>query len=296
MSRDNQPLKAYTLTPGDVGKFISTIFSDSRAALKTAIEQQMRANTAELAKKNTAEVPLLWQLVPGATSAPDAATSGPNLTASGTSGEFDAPNSGSGPISLRAGAAPARRNDRLAIFAGIGVIALGVLVVAATGAYRKDPVEPVVVAPTPPALPVNVSPQVVVSVKATPAQARIFVDDVPLPTNPATSTFVKDGASHRLRVEAPGFQRKLEFLTYDSNTLSVDITLEPEVSVAKAPPVAAGIPQKRGGGAAAAAATPHVEQPPVSSPPVSVPPEQPPVTGVKPPVKPSIDKADPWKN
>ena len=277
-------------TARDIGKFVSALFADSRAALKTAIEQQMKANAtaSELAKKHTAEVPLLWQLVPGATGEISAAAgSTPSMTpVSGhNSGEFDAQRSGSAPISMRSSALPARRNDRLAIFAGIGVIALGVLVVAAAGAYRKHGVEPVVSGPAPTAVIVTVPPQVVVSVKATPSQAHIFVDDVPLPTNPATSTFVKDGTSHRLRVEAPGYQKKFEFITYDSNTVSVDIALEPEVA-ARTPIATSGLPSKRGSGGGAAA---RVAEAPavVAAPPVATPndptPKQP---VVAPPVAP----------
>ena len=274
-------------TTRDVGKFISTLFADSRAALKTAIEQQMKANAtaSELAKKHTAEVPLLWQLVPGATGeVPAASPSGASLVPAGgtPSGEFDAHRSGSEPISMRGSAVPARRNDRLAIFAGIGVIALGVLVVAATGAYRKHPVEPLVTTPAPSAVVVTVAPQVMVSVKATPSQAKIFVDDVPLPTNPATSTFVKDGASHRLRVEAPGFQKKLEFITYDSNTVSVDVTLEPEVVVAR-PTSPVGPQPRRGGGGAT-----RTEAPPVTPPPIVAQNDPKPTVVAPPPVAPVV--------
>ncbi|MEO6418976.1 MAG: serine/threonine-protein kinase, partial [Polyangiaceae bacterium] len=279
-------------TARDVGKFVSTLFEDSRAALKTAIEQQMRANASatEAAKKNTTEVPLLWQLVPNSTG---------DVAAVASSGEFDSPRSVSGPVSsMMPGPPEVRRKGRLAMLAGIGVVALGVLVVAATG-YRK----PVVIEVAPPVVttPVQVAaPQVVVSVKATPSQAKIYLDDVPLPTNPATSTFVKDGTSHRLRVEAPGFQKKVDFITYDSNTVSIDITLEPDVVAAKPaavwPPVKGG---RNGANAAAqaAAAAQHEQQ-------AATTPATPQVTNTgepaqlpsKPPKQPGtvIDQGDPW--
>lgn len=279
-------------TARDVGKFISTLFADSRAALKTAIEQQMRANltaTTELAKK-TAEVPLLWQLVPGADGG----------SAAATSGEFDAARSGSGPVSGSAISDPdGRRKGRLAMLAGIGVVAFGVLVVAATGTFRKPlATDPVVVAPAPPPTQAA-APQVVVSVKATPPQAQIFLDDVPLPTNPSSSTFVKDGASHRLRAEAPGFQKKLEFITYDSNTVSIDITLE-----ADPPPKPATVyspPPKRNGSSptaaqqAAAAAAAQAAAAQSATQPVAAT-EPPPVHTPKPVAKPGTtpDTGDPW--
>jgi serine/threonine-protein kinase len=60
---------------------------------------------------------------------------------------------------------------------------------------------------------------------ASPEQARFFLDDAPLPTNPFSSRFPRDGAAHRLRIEAPGHTTRHELLSFDRPEISLDVTL-----------------------------------------------------------------------
>lgn len=67
-----------------------------------------------------------------------------------------------------------------------------------------------------------------VSVRVRPENAKIYFDDAPLTGNPATASFTRDGLSHRVRAEAPGFARKTELVVLDSSNVAVDLELDPE--------------------------------------------------------------------
>jgi eukaryotic-like serine/threonine-protein kinase len=54
-----------------------------------------------------------------------------------------------------------------------------------------------------------------ISLTAMPASARIFVDDAPLPSNPFTGRFPRDGVLHRVRVEALGYATGNELLAFE---------------------------------------------------------------------------------
>jgi serine/threonine-protein kinase len=58
---------------------------------------------------------------------------------------------------------------------------------------------------------------VIVRIEATPAAARLFVDDRPLRENPTTQLFAPDGQRHRLRAEAPGFAASETSVVFDRN-------------------------------------------------------------------------------
>jgi hypothetical protein len=72
------------------------------------------------------------------------------------------------------------------------------------------------------------APQAKVMIRATPESAKIFWDEAPLGGNPASAAFTRDGLSHSVRVEAPGFARKTELVVLDSSNVSVEIALDPE--------------------------------------------------------------------
>jgi eukaryotic-like serine/threonine-protein kinase len=65
-----------------------------------------------------------------------------------------------------------------------------------------------------------------VVVIASPRAAQIYVDDVAV-ANPYVSDQPRDGTVHRLRVEAPGYERKTRMLTFGED-VDIEIALEPE--------------------------------------------------------------------
>jgi hypothetical protein len=62
------------------------------------------------------------------------------------------------------------------------------------------------------------------SVAATPAEAKIFVDGVEAPSNPVSLRFRKDGLTHTLRLTAPGFAEKTRMVEFNGD-ITLDIAL-----------------------------------------------------------------------
>lgn len=74
------------------------------------------------------------------------------------------------------------------------------------------------------------------SVSATPAQARLFLDNRPLPSNPYKGQLSKDNANHLVRAEAVGYRTATLNVRLDRNTENM-IVLTPEAPGAEAPAV-----------------------------------------------------------
>jgi hypothetical protein len=67
---------------------------------------------------------------------------------------------------------------------------------------------------------------------AMPASARLVLDDRLLPGNPYTALVEADGATHRLRVEAPGFVTETRDVLFESNG-RVELALTKEAAPTK---------------------------------------------------------------
>lgn len=85
--------------------------------------------------------------------------------------------------------------------------------------------------------PASVSPSAIpisttaLFVRATPADAVLYVDDEPLADNPARAPFPRDGRQHTVRAEAPGHTQKEISVAFDSPSLAVDIALDAEPKI-----------------------------------------------------------------
>jgi serine/threonine-protein kinase len=67
--------------------------------------------------------------------------------------------------------------------------------------------------------------RVSVTLKASPAEAKLFLDDQPLPTNPTTKLLMADGKAHVLRAEAHGFAKATsEFSPTEDTTVALSLT------------------------------------------------------------------------
>lgn len=62
-------------------------------------------------------------------------------------------------------------------------------------------------------------------VKAKPADAKIFIDDVLVTGNPYTGNFLRDTANHRVRVEADGHQTEKRLVAFDDTSKEIEIEL-----------------------------------------------------------------------
>ncbi|HEY4015518.1 MAG TPA: protein kinase [Polyangiaceae bacterium] len=70
-------------------------------------------------------------------------------------------------------------------------------------------------------------------VVASPASARIYLDDAPVP-NPYLADHFADEAAHRLRVEAPGYETKTRVVTF-AGDIQLELELIPQPALPPAP-------------------------------------------------------------
>ncbi len=86
-------------------------------------------------------------------------------------------------------------------------------------------------------------------ISASPPEARLFLDDVPLEGNPWKGDLPSGSVARRIRIEAPGFVGQVEPVTLDGDrSFSIVLVAEPLVI---APPVGyPGSPPARAKGTA----------------------------------------------
>jgi serine/threonine protein kinase len=278
------------ITQRELGKFVADLFEDRRKTIKEAIETQLKSpeviSSSDVRK--TGEVPLLWSIAPASTTGSSSVVQG-GETLANDSGEV--------------GGVASPRRRRLMLLGGLGVAAALTIAVAlfAKSHSTSDPAT----APNDstlasdsaaPHLSQDSTPTLIqVAVKATPPEAKIFLDDALLPGNPVTSAFPKDGAAHMLRVEAPGYDKKTQLVTFDQTRASLDIALDKETKhLAVWHPPAHG--KSSGGGDTNTAPQPPQNDPPQTTATTAAAPTStnPPDIHIK-PHGPALDTtSDPW--
>lgn len=265
-------------TTRDLGKYISDLFSEDRARIRGIIEAELGKESAAGKSRRAGTLP---QLALG------------GATPTNASSSFEVP----GPISGTPVSAPTRpsadepkpaSNGRLFLLGGVAVAAVAAIVVAvaiggkkgATGSPSEQPTASVA-APVS-AAPSDVTSSLTVSVK--PPDAKVLFDDAPL-TN-AAGVFKRDGAKHKLRVEAPGYVSHVEWVVLDSSQVSLDVSLEREKADGKKPAVGATwTPPHATAAATTAAPTSQPTTPPTPATTAA------PTASTK---KPGLDTGDPW--
>lgn len=262
----------------DVGKYVADLFADRREAIRVAIEEQL--TKAQTDAPATGELPEIAALVPGM--APDAV---------GSTGELNALAASQAAVVLPA--APQPRSRRLAVLGALAALGLAVVGVglylnargenndgAAGNSMTNAGGGPRAMGGTPDYPKAGL---IKLTVRAIPQQAKLFLDDAPLPDNPVTQTFSRDGASHRIRAVAAGYDDRQEFVEFDEPTIDVTLTLEKT----RAKPKPHARPRPHGGGlqGAGGGTSPTVTE---TAPPASAAPKP---TG-KP--GPGIDPTPPW--
>jgi hypothetical protein len=126
------------------------------------------------------------------------------------------------------------------------------------------------------------------TVKATPPATHIFLDNVLLPTNPATGKYVRDGKQHAVRCEAAGFVTKTQSVAFDLSAASVSCSLDKEgkASLAAVTHGKGAGKEPKDPGPTTVTAAPAAPTPP----PTPTPTPAPAKTGK------SLDRSDPWAN
>jgi serine/threonine-protein kinase len=164
-------------TSREIGSFVSELFDDVRAGTKRSIEAQLSKGAAlswdECLKiENTGGTVTMLQ--PG-----DTDTSKP--------------------------VAPSDKRGRLGLFA-LALGALAALIFSPRGALWDARPEATArpVATAPPSS-VATPETVAVNLSARPVEAKLYLDDIALETNPFSAEMPRDGAMHHVRAEAPGY-------------------------------------------------------------------------------------------
>ncbi|MET0794902.1 MAG: hypothetical protein ABW061_25510, partial [Polyangiaceae bacterium] len=171
----------------DIARYVTGLFSDTRAQLKALVERQIsliQSDNSSISASRERPRPPGSNTLGGATSESD-----PVITAQ------PAPAAGRMKRGLIAGAA------LLALLGGASFFGWGRHDVAA-----EPPAVAEKSAAAPLALPtLAAAARVSIDFQATPRQAKLYVDDEALSSNPATKVLPVDGKIHVLRAEAPGF-------------------------------------------------------------------------------------------
>ncbi|MBK8257688.1 MAG: serine/threonine protein kinase [Polyangiaceae bacterium] len=262
----------------EVGKLVSGLFEHKRVEMRSVIEKQLsglrRAATEDvglrlvdarkLGATDTLEVPRVS--IPSSSSLSGAHTPMPSLVSvatpslarleSSVTGLNPAtPNSGTTATSTLAAAQPTAPRSR---FRGPMVIAV-VAAIAATTVFalrRRDDVAGPAGAPstsattTATAAPsASTDPNagmVEIRISVRPENAKLFLDDAALPTNPFVGRFKRDDRPHALRVEAEGFANATRTLSYGSDQF-IEIALDKAEPTKDKPTATPGDPTPRPG-------------------------------------------------
>ncbi|HEX2673748.1 MAG TPA: serine/threonine-protein kinase [Polyangiaceae bacterium] len=195
----------------EIARFISTLFADTRAQLKALVERQLtliQTDNSSVSRER-----------------PRPAAKG-SSTLGGSSSE-------SIHTLLAEPVEPGRGKRRvvgvLAVVALLGAVSFyawgkrGIAGEVATAVDTSGATK--VAAPVAPATATATATRVSVALQASPAEAKLFLDDEPLAANPTTKLMLTDGKAHVLRAEAPGFANATsEFSPSKDSTVALTLT------------------------------------------------------------------------
>jgi len=193
----------------DLGAKLKDWFADERARVAQAVE------AAATPSRRRGELPDLEAQAPhnesSKASAPRPAA--PSIPANTITGST----TGTAPFVASGSLAPPARSSRLPLVLGVGavIVLLGLGAVGAT--LRGKSGGAASAAPAVSSAPAE-DTKVKLTVKVSPAQAQIFVDEKAVEGNPHVATFAKGSGRHLVRAEAPGFVAKSELVDLVEST------------------------------------------------------------------------------
>ena len=204
-----QDLEAYCegLEPAkqkDIARHVATLFADKRAEIKALVERQLAlVGTEETSASGSRGIPVLTTEL---------------KTSTGTRPSWAPTKMGE---TLQSGASSKLWWVAIPLMLG----AVGVFLWR--GSHAAPPPEVHAAAP-PVARPPEAPPaptSATIEFKVTPGEAKLFLDDEPLPSNPTSKVLKVDGAIHRLRATADGYNAATaEFTASRDTTLDLDLT------------------------------------------------------------------------
>jgi len=197
----------------DVGTYVAQLFASHRKTLRDAIQLQLRDTEHSSKPFGSGAPPTLPNLYPFPVSGNSTSSTQQPAELDGRSGVLASP----GPSLL--GRWPPRVWKTAALTTlSAALLALGVR--ALTSASSPNPPS------EKPASPAEQAQMVELAVAASPAHARLFLDDVPLPSNPYRGQVKRDTGVHYVRAEAAEFVSTSLRVHLDRNSESM-IALKP---------------------------------------------------------------------
>ena len=217
----------------DVGAFVADLFKDRRAQMRAVLEAQLQNVQSSPIEGPPASL-TLTTTGPSAPSSPSANRI-PRLGATPSSDDADdLPPPSRSAASLTAATTvpnvrPGSSSRVAAVVVSLVLGVSGVLWLLRPAPSPPGPASPgataTVSVPAAASSPQDQAVSVDVSIDATPPEAKLFLDDAPLPSNPFTGRFARDGLVHRIRAEAPGYVTKLEIVRF-GEAITQHVTLE----------------------------------------------------------------------
>jgi eukaryotic-like serine/threonine-protein kinase len=203
----------------DIGRYLSSVFADTRAELKSLVDRQLTLVTAD----STAREEFSHSTMRRAVAIEEAMG-------------LDGTTTGAQPK-------PGPKKKLGVLLVGVALLALGI-------GYLLRPTPHPSVSAAPPVQPAPPAPpaKVTIRLSATPAEASLILDGERLPANPTSLTLANDGHEHRLRAEAEGYEAADTMFTPTRDD-GVDVALRPAAVAATAaePPSTHGATQRNGG-------------------------------------------------
>jgi len=212
-----------------LAKFVSDLFEDRRTLSRQVIESQLADLKASKSSAQVVAIPdeALPVTMPVPASAPSSnANSSTNPAYSpttvpssqekkpGPSIEFQI----SGPEVVGKVKAPAKTRSRMLGYAAVAAGAVAVLG-ATVFASKHDTktAAPPPAASTPITGPSAASTEIMLTVRATPNEAKFSIDDGPPLENPYSGRLPRDGRDHRLTASASGYEPKTQTVRFESD-------------------------------------------------------------------------------
>lgn len=180
----------------EIGNFVSTLFADTRAELKALIERQITLAASDeflgTADFSRSEVRTSGSTGSGSASGPRTMQGSPNE------------------ISVLSASQATQPNRRWVVIGAL-VLLVGGAVYALTS-RAPEPVATPVAPPQVPAAPAAPAQPTIATLqlRASPPEARLFLNDEALPSNPTSKVLPINGSVYRLRAEAPGYSTGVE--------------------------------------------------------------------------------------
>jgi serine/threonine-protein kinase len=208
----------------DLGKLLSEQFADDRQVIRARLDDALLVDPLEV-HASTGSLPRLGerQSVPSIDRTAAPGTPARIAAAAAAGGVATIDRTGSAAVSLPAivSAAAPRSSGRVRPALAIGLLAAAAFTVSLWAPWRATPVAVAVASAV--AAPTDSAPaavdRVALNVRALPADTRIFLDGAPLANNPYAGVLAADGATHQLRIEAPGFITRTQAIKLDKDAL-----------------------------------------------------------------------------